>query len=76
MNHLRSVFRPYKPRSYPRGQITRKMIEDDFRFSKGKDKLWVDDEETRVWVPEQDIGMITGFRWSRKTELEEEFAVA
>ena len=51
------------------------MIDRDFRFSKGKDKLWVDDEETRVWIPEQDIGMIIGFRWTRKQELEEEFGV-
>ena len=42
--------RAFKPRRLGRGRATAILVENDFKFSKGNDKLWVEKNETRVWV--------------------------
>ena len=70
-----SQVRPFKPRQLNRGGASRHMVENDFRFSRGTDKLWIDEGEVRIWVSTRDVGMLVGYRHQRKDQLQEEFGV-
>ena len=43
--------RPFKPRRLGRGRASVLICENDFRWSRGNDKLWIEeDNEVRIWV--------------------------
>jgi len=70
-----SVDQPYRPFQYKRGARTKNHVDRYFMKNKRYESPFLNDDETRVFIPNHRKGMIIGRRHTNRVEIEEMFDV-